>query len=68
MQPTNTNANEANYLEYQGKYKGLLGWILSTDHKRIGLLYLYSMMTMFTVGVLLGLAMARFKRSRLLLD
>jgi cytochrome c oxidase subunit I len=50
-------ANEANYLTYRGKHKGLLGWILSTDHKRIGLLYLYSIMTMFSVGVLLGLAM-----------
>ena len=49
-------ANEANYLTYQGKYKGLLGWILSTDHKRIGLLYLYSIMTMFLIGVLFGLA------------
>ena len=49
--------NEANYLTYQGKYKGLLGWIFSTDHKRIGLLYLYSIATMFTIGVLLGLAM-----------
>lgn len=53
-----TNAvNESNYLKYQGKYKGLLGWILSTDHKRIGLLYLYSMMIMFSIGALLGLAM-----------
>ena len=50
-------ANEANYLTYKGKYKGLLGWIFSTDHKRVGLLYLYSMMTMFIVGVSLGLAM-----------
>ncbi len=49
--------NEANYPTYEGKYKGLLGWIFSTDHKRIGLLYLYSIATMFTVGVLLGLAM-----------
>jgi len=56
MQTTNAK-NEANYLTYQGKYKGLLGWIFSTDHKRVGLLYLYSMMTMFSVGVLLGLAM-----------
>ena len=53
-----TNAvNGANYLTYQGKYKGLLGWIFSTDHKRIGLLYLYSIASMFAVGVLLGLAM-----------
>ena len=50
-------ANEANYLKYRGKFKGLPGWIFSTDHKRIGLLYLYSMAAMFSVGVLLGLAM-----------
>ena len=40
------------------KYKSpILNWILSTDHKRIGLLYLYSIMTFFIVGALLGLAM-----------
>ncbi len=48
---------EANYLEYKGRYRGLLGWIFSTDHKRIGLLYLYSMAVMFLVGASLGLAM-----------
>ena len=31
--------NQPNYLEYQGKHKGLLGWLTTTDHKRIGLLY-----------------------------
>jgi cytochrome c oxidase subunit I len=45
------------YLEHQGKYKGILGWILSTDHKRIGLLYLYSIMSFFIVGAVLGLLM-----------
>lgn len=45
------------YLDYKGKYKGILAWILSTDHKRIGLLYLYSILTLFVVGVFLGLAM-----------
>ena len=49
--------HEVNYLEYKGKYKGIFAWIFSTDHKRIALLYLYSMMTMFTIGVILGLAM-----------
>ncbi|MGM0621545.1 MAG: cbb3-type cytochrome c oxidase subunit I, partial [Bacteroidota bacterium] len=56
MQSTSA-ANQANYLEYRGRFKGLLGWIFSTDHKRIGLLYLYSMAVMFSVGALLGLAM-----------
>jgi len=34
---------------------GLLGWIFSTDHKRIGLLYFWSILVFFCVGVLLGL-------------
>lgn len=45
------------FYEYQGKYKGILGWILSTDHKRIGLLYLWSMIGFFLVGVALGVLM-----------
>ena len=34
---------------------GLTSWIFSTDHKRIGLMYLYSVLGFFLVGVLLGL-------------
>ena len=34
---------------------GILGWILSTDHKRIGLLYLWAIVAFFCIGVLLGL-------------
>lgn len=49
--------NEVNFYEYKGKFKGILGWILSTDHKRIGLLYLISMLTFFAVGVTLGFFM-----------
>lgn len=59
-----TNVNSVNdksgyvdFYKYQGKFKGILGWIFSTDHKKIGLLYLYSMMTFFSVGVILGLLM-----------
>ena len=37
--------------------KGIFKWILSTDHKRIALLYLYSMMVWFFIGVVLGLLM-----------
>ncbi|PLX69372.1 MAG: cytochrome c oxidase subunit I [Denitrovibrio sp.] len=36
--------------------KGILSWILSTDHKRIGLMYLYMVLGMFIIGVCLGLA------------
>lgn len=43
------------YLDHKGKYSGLLGWITSTDHKRIGLVYLYCIGGFFLVGALLGL-------------
>lgn len=40
-----------------GGRKGLLGWIFSTDHKRIGILYLYSILTFFAIGVTIGILM-----------
>ena len=42
------------YLENTGRNKGILAWLTSTDHKRIGLMYMYAMMVFFIVGVLLG--------------
>jgi cytochrome c oxidase subunit 1 len=57
MAEHNHTKHEPNYLEYQGKHKGLLGWLTTTDHKRIGLLYFYSMMTFFLAGVVMGLLM-----------
>jgi len=44
------------YLDEGGR-KGILAWILSTDHKRIGVLYLASMLTLFFVAVTLGVLM-----------
>ena len=52
-----SQGKEPSYLEYQGKYKGIFAWIFSTDHKRIALLYLYSIMCFFIVGAILGLLM-----------
>jgi cytochrome c oxidase subunit 1 len=49
--------SKPSYLEHQGRFSGLLGWILSTDHKRIGILYLISVSTFFLVAVCLGLLM-----------
>lgn len=45
------------YLDHQGKYKGLLSWLLTTDHKKIGLLYLYSITVFFFVAAILGVLM-----------
>ncbi|MGD0583117.1 MAG: cbb3-type cytochrome c oxidase subunit I [Bacteroidales bacterium] len=51
--------NEAyvSYLDYQGKYKGILGWLLTTDHKRIGLMYFYVIIVFFFIAAFLGLLM-----------
>ncbi len=35
---------------------GILGWLLTTDHKRIGIMYLGCIITMFIVAAILGLA------------
>lgn len=51
------NNGSRSYLEEDGGRKGIFKWILSTDHKRIGLLYLYSIMTWFVIGATLGLLM-----------
>ena len=45
------------YLEDQGRFTGLAGWVFSTDHKRIGVLYLVSILTFFSIGVLIGVLM-----------
>ncbi len=48
---------EPSYLDYKGKYKGIFSWIFSTDHKRIAILYLFSLLTFFAIGATLGLLM-----------
>lgn len=49
--------NGFNYLHVPSKRKGIFAWIFSTDHKRIGILYLISMLTFFTVGGTFGFLM-----------
>jgi len=41
----------------EGNYPGIFGWIFSTDHKRIGLLYFWCIVAFFCIGALLGLAL-----------
>ena len=47
----------ASFYEQKGRYHGILAWILSTDHKRIGLLYLFSILPFFFMAVTLGFLM-----------
>ncbi|MBU1008496.1 MAG: cytochrome c oxidase subunit I [Bacteroidetes bacterium] len=49
-----TLTTDLNYLQVK---KGIFSWIFSVDHKRIALLYLYSLITFFLVGMTLGLLM-----------
>ncbi|MDR3611486.1 MAG: cbb3-type cytochrome c oxidase subunit I [Ignavibacteriaceae bacterium] len=50
-----TAANDhVSFLKYKGKYKGIRSWILSTDHKRIGILYLMALLCFFALGVTFG--------------
>lgn len=51
------NGNDVSYLDYKGKHTGIWGWLLSTDHKRIGLLYLISLTIFLIVGVVFGFLM-----------
>ena len=47
----------AGFYETRGRFTGIFSWIFTTDHKRIGLLYLFSLFSFFLVGVSLGLLM-----------
>ncbi|QQS51382.1 MAG: cbb3-type cytochrome c oxidase subunit I [Bacteroidota bacterium] len=45
------------YLEHQGRFKGIMSWLTSTDHKKIGLMYLYAIVVFFLAAAVLGLLM-----------
>ena len=50
-------AAEVDFYHVKTKYKGILSWLLTTDHKRIGLMYLLSMSFFFLVAMSLGVVM-----------
>jgi cytochrome c oxidase subunit I len=39
------------------RFKGIFGWIFSTDHKRIGILYLVAIIVFFLAGMIIGFLM-----------
>jgi cytochrome c oxidase subunit 1 len=45
------------YVNFFQAKKGIFSWIFSVDHKRIALLYLYSLMIFFIAGATLGVLM-----------
>ncbi len=54
---TERTVQALSFYEERGRFTGIFSWILSTDHKRIGLLYLVSILAFFAVGVLVGFLM-----------
>lgn len=52
-----TGIREGSYLASEPGRGRLSSWLLTTDHKRIGLLYLFSILSLFAVGVTLGFLM-----------
>ncbi len=52
----NTNAVKSFYEDSGSSRTGIMSWLFTTDHKRIGLMYMYVLLAMFVVGVCLGLA------------
>ena len=48
------NARGESFYKDTGRYKGVLAWLLSTDHKRIGLMYLGATLLFFSIGAILG--------------
>lgn len=57
MGSTHSVLPPGSFFDQQGKHKGIRGWLTSTDHKRIAILYLMSIAAFFLVGVTLGGAM-----------
>ena len=49
--------SQAPYFAPRGRLPGVLGWITSTDHKRIGILYLVLILGFFFAAVVLGVLM-----------
>lgn len=48
------HSKEMSFYEEKGKYRGILSWLMSTDHKKIGIMYLGALLSFFSVGVILG--------------
>ena len=45
------------YQKSTNKYTGILSWLLTKDHKKIGLMYGMAIITFFIVGIIVGLLM-----------
>ncbi|MGE5411737.1 MAG: cytochrome c oxidase subunit I [Clostridiales bacterium] len=62
--------NYVDFYKEKGKHTGLGAWLLTTDHKRIGIMYLVAIVTFFLVGATLGILMRleMLSRGRTIMD
>lgn len=51
------DAEVVDFYKVKGKWSGIFAWIFSTDHKRIGLMYLFLQLIFFTVAMSFGFLM-----------
>jgi cytochrome c oxidase subunit 1 len=51
------NTEKSFYEQSTNKHSGILSWLLTVDHKRIGLMYLVTILFFFLVGVIIGVLM-----------
>lgn len=47
----------ATHVSFYDAKKGIMSWVWTTDHKRIGLLYLWTVLSFFLIGMTLGFLM-----------
>ncbi len=52
--PEDRASEGVSFYEEKGAYKGIFAWLMSTDHKRIGIQYLAALLLFFSIGVTLG--------------
>ena len=51
------SARYTSFYQEPGRYKGILSWLMSTDHKRIGIMYTLALLSFFAAGACAGLLM-----------
>lgn len=55
MNQNNAGDGDVSFYEAKEPYPGIRGWLMSTDHKRIGIMYTVALLSFFAVGSSVGL-------------
>ena len=55
MDQNNTGTPAISFYAQEERYPGLRGWLMSTDHKKIGIMYTLAILSFFLVGSTVGI-------------